>query len=84
MKIESYSVKQPGSSLDPLVSRRGHKLLTTKTCKCDKRSDRECPVCDWGLGVCEWCGAAECELDERDCTGKPANGGAEAQPPTKL
>ena len=64
---------QSGSSLDPLVSRRGHKLLTTQTCKCDKRSDRECSVCDWGLGVCEWCGAAECELDERDCTGKPAN-----------
>jgi len=46
-----------------------HKLLTINTCKCDKQSDNPCCVCDMGLAVCEWCGAAECELDDRQCTG---------------
>lgn len=55
------------------ITKRGHKLLTLQTCQCDKRSDQQCPVCDWGLAVCEWCGAAECELNERDCTGRPAS-----------
>jgi hypothetical protein len=55
------------------VSRRGHKLLTPETCKCNKNSDQKCPVCDWGLGVCEWCGAAESQLDN-NC---PNYGGVE-------
>lgn len=47
----------------------GHVLLTTADCDCDKKSDAECPVCDWGLGVCKLCNAAEIEL-EQPCPGK--------------
>jgi hypothetical protein len=42
-----------------------HILLTRATCDCDKHDDnRQCPVCDWGLGVCAKCGKAESQLDE--------------------
>lgn len=46
----------------------GHVLMTSKTCSCKdvKLVDRtnNCPVCDWGLGVCVNCGAAEIGLDK--------------------
>ena len=51
-------------------TKRGHILTTPQTCDCDKQSDIPCPVCDWGLGICKVCGAAEVELDERDCPNK--------------
>lgn len=60
MKLES---KEP-------VTERGHILHTSLTCPCDKENDSPCVVCDWGLAVCRICGAAECELNERDCTRK--------------
>ncbi len=42
-----------------------HLLFTTKTCPCDKTSDTsKCPVCDWGLQVCEICGGGEAQLEE--------------------
>lgn len=47
---------------------RGHVLITPETCGCDKRSDRQCNVCDGGLAICDRCGAAEVELD-RECAG---------------
>ena len=43
-----------------------HTLKTRETCNCKKDSGR-CPVCDWGLGVCLVCNAAECQLDEYSC-----------------
>lgn len=51
-----------------------HVLLTPKTCKCRGKTleqldrDGPCAVCDWGLGVCALCGAAEIELS-RPCPG---------------
>ena len=42
-------------------------------------TDQKCPVCDWGLGVCEWCGAAESQLDD-DC---PNYGGVEFEYKTR-
>lgn len=54
----------------PVVN--GHVLLTSKTCPCRKDDDdRRCPTCDWGLGVCSLCGAAEIELDEPCKGAKP-------------
>ena len=47
---------------------RGHILLTPKTCDCGGRTGN-CPVCDWGLGVCSVCGAGEIELEE-ECNPK--------------
>lgn len=44
-----------------------HILKTIETCIHENRENVICPVCDWGLGVCSICGAAECELDEYSC-----------------
>lgn len=63
----------PAVAVRRVVSRRGHVLHTIMTCPCDKESDSPCCVCDMELAVCRICGAAECELDERDCTGESAN-----------
>lgn len=42
-----------------------HRLLTPETCDCKQSGmDGDCPVCDWGLGVCADCGRAECDLDQ--------------------
>jgi DNA polymerase I-like protein with 3'-5' exonuclease and polymerase domains len=40
---------------------KGHHLLTPQECKFDKESGN-CPVCEYGLGVCRNCGMAEVEL----------------------
>ncbi len=42
-------------------------MLTPDTCGCRKKPGYDpdfdqCPVCDWGLGVCAKCGAAEIDL----------------------
>lgn len=51
--------------------KRPHVLLTPKTCPCDKSTeDRQCPVCDWGLGVCSVCGGGEADLVGTDCPGR--------------
>lgn len=48
-----------------------HVMLTRAECQARRKhnpDDRNCPVCDWELGVCRDCGAAEIELtDEPDC-----------------
>lgn len=39
-------------------------------CDCHKKTDYECPVCEWNASICKVCGAAECELlDMPDCPG---------------
>lgn len=56
-----------------------HKIMTPETCKF-KRIDPDghgtypgCPVCDWGLNVCEVCGMAEADLlDNPECPGTSA------------
>lgn len=57
-----------------------HKIMTPKTCKKRiedpvKHQMDDCPICDWGLKVCEVCGKAEMDLiDFPDCPGpKPAD-----------
>lgn len=48
----------------------GHVLVEAEDCPCRRTPDsRACPVCDWGLGICSVCGAAEIELDQ-PCTKK--------------
>ncbi|MDE2104242.1 MAG: hypothetical protein KGL39_43800 [Patescibacteria group bacterium] len=85
----SGSEPADAGSLKRVVSRRGHVLHTIFTCPCDKESDSPCCICDMGLAVCRICGAAECELDERDCIGEPANatelsgGRPDGAPPAK-
>ena len=44
-----------------------HELKSRGDCDCDKMSGR-CPVCDWGLGVCKHCDAAEIQLADQPCT----------------
>jgi hypothetical protein len=54
----------------PVPVNNGHPLLTRSTCPCDKQRDHEnCPTCDWGLGICAVCGAAEIDL-RIPCTGR--------------
>jgi hypothetical protein len=61
--------KTPTAKALPSSSGSDHVLLTVETCKCT-RTDGQCPVCDWGLGVCAICGAAESQLDEHECKGQ--------------
>lgn len=43
----------------------GHFLHTPHSCGCNKEEMYpRCAVCEGGLGVCRWCGAAEVELDQ--------------------
>lgn len=42
-------------------TKNGHVLFTTESCNCGGKTGR-CPVCDYGLGVCMLCNAAEIEL----------------------
>jgi len=44
--------------------KKGHTLITSESCECDKKSPFPCYVCDGGLAICEICGKAEIELRE--------------------
>lgn len=52
-----------------------HKIMTPERCKFKHdfggfRTHPSCPVCDWGLKVCEVCGMAEADLlDNPKCPG---------------
>lgn len=54
-----------------------HKIMTPATCKhklkdLDSHAESECPVCDYGLKICEVCGMAEADLlDNPECPGRP-------------
>lgn len=58
-----------------------HVCMTPKECRAIKphNEDRQdCPVCDWGLGVCKNCGGAESQLSaEPDCDKLRAERGKE-------
>lgn len=51
----------------------GHLLIDPELCdhEKDENDKPDCPVCDWGFGVCEDCGAAEAMLDQ-PCAGNVA------------
>src|ERR1043165_4285896 len=48
-----------------------HVLLTRETCNIPHHEERQCPVCEGGLAVCQLCGKYETGLDDPVCKGIP-------------